>query len=50
MFIDDNATNVDEARSVGLAAIHWDFTRGHAELLELLRAHGVRVGEHLRGS
>ena len=41
LFVDDNALNVDAARTAGMAAEHWDFTRGHAVLHELFAKHGV---------
>jgi putative hydrolase of the HAD superfamily len=44
LFIDDNLANVEGARSVGLAAEHWDFTQGHDVLLNHLARHGVHTG------
>lgn len=41
LFIDDSEANVAGALSVGLAAEHWHFERGHPSLLELLARHGV---------
>ncbi len=43
LFVDDNLANVEGARSVGLAAVHWDLTRGHDVLLGLLAEHGVET-------
>lgn len=41
LFIDDHAPNVEGARAAGLAAEHWDLTRGLPELWTLLAGHGV---------
>lgn len=41
LFIDDHAPNVAGARAAGLAAEHWDLTRGLPELWTLLAGHGV---------
>jgi putative hydrolase of the HAD superfamily len=42
LFIDDNAANVEGARTAGFVAVHWDVERGHDALVELLAHHGVR--------
>jgi putative hydrolase of the HAD superfamily len=44
VFVDDRLDNVETARSVGLAGIHWTFTDGLAALESQLAHHGVRVG------
>ena len=41
LFIDDNAPNVEAARSIGMPAEHWDFTQGHEVLHTLLAKHGI---------
>ena len=43
LFVDDRADNVEAARSVGLAGVHWHLKEGHAALLERLAEHGVAV-------
>ncbi|MFJ9388838.1 HAD family hydrolase [Nocardioides sp. NPDC101246] len=59
VFVDDKATNVASARSIGMAAVHWTFEShaeasvagtdapadhtSHAALCEQLAAHGVRL-------
>jgi putative hydrolase of the HAD superfamily len=44
LFVDDNATNVDGARAVGLVAEQWELSRGTPELRALLERHGVKSG------
>ncbi|CAI9398818.1 HAD family hydrolase [Nocardioides sp. T2.26MG-1] len=44
LFIDDNVANVEGARAAGLAAEHWELTRGLPELWSLLAGHGVEPG------
>lgn len=44
VFVDDRLDNVETARSVGLAGIHWTFTDGLATLESQLADHGVRLG------
>lgn len=44
VFVDDRLDNVESARSVGLAGIHWTFTDGLEELESQLAEVGVRVG------
>ena len=41
LLIDDHTPNVEGARAAGLAAEHWDLTRGLPELWTLLAGHGV---------
>jgi putative hydrolase of the HAD superfamily len=41
LFVDDNAANVEAARSVGLRAERWHVTEGVDALHELLRRHGL---------
>lgn len=41
LLIDDHTPNVEGARAAGLAAEHWDLTRGLSELWTLLAGHGV---------
>lgn len=41
LFVDDNETNVDAARSVGMAGVHWHLSEGLEVLLERLAANGV---------
>lgn len=41
LFIDDNVANVEGARAAGLAAEHWDLSRGMSTLWSLLAGHGV---------
>lgn len=41
LFVDDSLANVSAARSAGLAAEHWDLTRGLPSLVALLAGHGV---------
>jgi FMN phosphatase YigB (HAD superfamily) len=43
LFIDDNAANVEGARSAGFAAEQWDLTQGHGALIELLARHGIEA-------
>lgn len=43
LFVDDNATNVDAARSVGLLAERWHVADGVGALHALLRGHGLPV-------
>lgn len=59
VFVDDKASNVASARSIGMAAVHWTFEShaeaavagtdapadhiSHAALCEQLAAHGVRL-------
>lgn len=49
LFIDDDADNVDAARTVGLSAVQWSLDRGHDELLSLLAAHGVSAARPAAG-
>ncbi|MEO9325058.1 HAD-IA family hydrolase [Nocardioides sp. C4-1] len=44
VFVDDRLDNVESARSVGLAGVHWTFLDGLAELESQLARHGVRLG------
>jgi len=44
LFVDDRADNVQSARGVGLAGVHWELSEGHPQLLDLLADHGVRPG------
>ena len=44
VFVDDRLDNVETARSVGLAGVHWTFTDGLDVLHSHLAEHGVRVG------
>jgi putative hydrolase of the HAD superfamily len=44
LFVDDSEANVAGARAAGLVAEHWHFQRGPGSLVDLLAAHGVRVG------
>lgn len=41
LFVDDNAANVEAARSVGLRAERWHVEDGVAALHDLLRGHGL---------
>ena len=43
LFVDDRLDNVESARSVGLAAVHWTFLEGIEEIESRLAEHGVRV-------
>ena len=43
LFVDDSLPNVEGARANGLAAEHWDLTRGVPALLDQLAGHGVAV-------
>ena len=43
LFVDDNAANVDAARSVGLRAERWHVDDGVEVLHDLLRRHGLPV-------
>jgi len=43
LFIDNNVTNVEGARSAGLHAAHWHIEPGHQTLLELLAEHGINT-------
>ena len=43
VFVDDRLENVETARSVGLAGVHWTFLEGLAEIESRLGEHGVRV-------
>jgi putative hydrolase of the HAD superfamily len=43
LFVDDNALNVEGARTAGLAAAQWELSRGHDELVELLAEHGINA-------
>jgi putative hydrolase of the HAD superfamily len=43
LFVDDSLPNVEGARATGLAAEHWDLTRGVPALLDQLSGHGVAV-------
>ncbi|WP_139981694.1 HAD family hydrolase [Nocardioides litoris] len=43
LFVDDRLDNVESARSVGLAGVHWTFTEGRPALEERLAEHGVHV-------
>jgi putative hydrolase of the HAD superfamily len=44
LFVDDHLPNVEGARAAGLAAEHWDLTRGLPVLLSLLAGHGIELG------
>jgi putative hydrolase of the HAD superfamily len=44
VFVDDSEPNVASAASVGMAAVHWSFDRGHDVLRDALRDHGVHPG------
>ena len=44
LLVDDNADNVEGARSAGLRAEQWHHDEGVAALDEHLRRHGLRVG------
>lgn len=44
LFVDDHLANVEGARAAGLAAVHWDLTRGMPALWSLLAGHGVDLG------
>lgn len=41
LFIDDNARNIDAARTAGMLAEQWDFTQGHELLHDLFTRYGV---------
>jgi putative hydrolase of the HAD superfamily len=41
VFVDDIEPNVDGARSVGMAGVHWHLADGHDLLLDMLADHGV---------
>ena len=41
LLVDDSLRNVEAARSVGLAAVHWHVDEGLAALREQLRGHGL---------
>ena len=41
VFVDDNEPNVEGARSVGMAGIHWHLAEGHDLLEKMLADHGV---------
>ena len=43
LFVDDSARNVEAARSVGLAAVHWHVDQGLPALRDLLRGHALPV-------
>lgn len=43
LFLDDNAHNVEGARSAGFRAEQWELTQGHENLIALLAKHGVGV-------
>ncbi len=43
LFVDDRLDNVEAARSVGLAGVHWTFTEGLAEIESRLSQHGVTL-------
>lgn len=43
LFVDDRLDNVETARSVGLAGVHWTFLEGLDEIESRLAEHGVRV-------
>lgn len=43
LFVDDRLDNVESARSVGLAGVHWTFLDGLDELESQLAHHGVRL-------
>jgi putative hydrolase of the HAD superfamily len=43
LFVDDSATNVESARAVGLAAVHWHVDEGLPVLRDRLRAHALPV-------
>ncbi|MDO9457554.1 HAD family hydrolase [Nocardioides sp.] len=43
LFVDDRLDNVETARSVGLAGVHWTFTDGLDAIESRLGEHGVRV-------
>jgi putative hydrolase of the HAD superfamily len=43
LFVDDSARNVEAARSMGLAAVHWHVDQGLSVLHELLREHALPV-------
>lgn len=45
LFVDDNLANVEAARGVGLAAEHWELSRGFEELLDLFGRHGVEISD-----
>ncbi len=45
LFVDDRLDNVESARSVGLAGVHWTFLDGLDRIESRLAGHGVRVGE-----
>jgi putative hydrolase of the HAD superfamily len=44
LFVDDNQSNVDGARAVGLVAERWDLDQGLSDLQDLLAAHDVKPG------
>lgn len=41
LFIDDNAENVEGARTAGLEATVWSIEQGHGALVTVLAEHGV---------
>lgn len=43
VFVDDRIENVETARTVGLAGVHWTFLEGLDEIESRLAEHGVRV-------
>ena len=43
LFIDDTIANVHGAREFGMAAEHWHFDRGHADLIARLAGHGIAL-------
>lgn len=43
LFIDDNESNIEGARSVGIRAEHYDLVLGVDRLMELLRSYGLPV-------
>ena len=43
LFVDDRLDNVESARSVGLAGVHWTFLEGLPAIESRLAEHGVRV-------
>jgi putative hydrolase of the HAD superfamily len=44
IFVDDRLDNVETARSVGLAGVHWTFTDGLDRIESRLAEHGVSIG------